>query len=108
MMPLQQDYDALVAVSRVLSKVLRHEPELIGLRLDSAGWAEVGELLAKLNRAFRSDRSPKRLRTLPQLTLELLRSVVEGNEKKRFSYRTTSGVFEQCKGIPWTWSSGIR
>ncbi len=27
-----------VAVSRLLSKILRHEPEMIGIRLDSQGW----------------------------------------------------------------------
>lgn len=31
------DDASLSAVSRLLSRVLRHEPELIGLRLDAAG-----------------------------------------------------------------------
>ncbi len=34
--------------SRFLSLVLRHRPEVIGLRLDDAGWAEVDALLAAL------------------------------------------------------------
>ena len=77
--------ETLVAISRVLSKVLRHEPELIGLRLDSSGWAAVDELLSKLNRAIRSEGAPKRVRTLPALTREFLLEVVERNDKHRFT-----------------------
>jgi len=77
--------ETVVAVSRVVSKVLRHEPELIGLRLDANGWASVDELIQKLNRAIRLDGAPKRLRTLPTLTRELLTEVVESNDKRRFA-----------------------
>ena len=34
--------------SKLLSLVLRHRPELIGIRLDAGGWVEVDELLAAL------------------------------------------------------------
>jgi RNA:NAD 2'-phosphotransferase (TPT1/KptA family) len=30
--------DDCIAVSRLLSKILRHEPEMVGLRLDNQGW----------------------------------------------------------------------
>lgn len=59
-------------ISKYLSLVLRHNPEVIGLNLDENGWADVGELqekCAKQNRAF---------------TLEELDEVVETNDKKRF------------------------
>jgi len=60
--------------SKFLSLVLRHEPEKIGLKLDSAGWVEVEELLAACGRFGRP------------LTLEALREVVAANEKKRFAF----------------------
>jgi putative RNA 2'-phosphotransferase len=66
----------LTAVSRLLSKVLRHEPGLIGIHLNDQGWARVDELLTKLARARRSPNTPKRLRTLPEVTRELLLEVV--------------------------------
>lgn len=76
--------EMIVAISRVLSKVLRHEPELIGLRLDASGWAAVDELLTKLSRATRTEGASKRLRTLPTVTQNLLLKVVESNDKHRF------------------------
>jgi putative RNA 2'-phosphotransferase len=36
----------LVKISKFLSLVLRHEPQRIGIALDSAGWVSVDELLA--------------------------------------------------------------
>ena len=36
----------LVKLSKRMSKWLRHDPENIGLSLDSAGWAEVDELIS--------------------------------------------------------------
>lgn len=59
-------------ISKYLSLVLRHKPEVIGLHLDENGWADVEELqekCAKQNLAF---------------TLEELDEVVETNDKKRF------------------------
>lgn len=31
----------LIAVSRLLSKFLRHEPQMVGIRLDMQGWVAV-------------------------------------------------------------------
>lgn len=76
---------ALVAVSRVLSKVLRHEPELLGLRLDANGWVSVEDLLAQLQGSKRTLAAPKRLRTLPDVTHALLLEVVAANDKARFT-----------------------
>lgn len=35
-------------VSKLLSLVLRHEPERFGVHLDDHGWTDIGELLARL------------------------------------------------------------
>lgn len=32
-------HDTLVSASKFLSLVLHHQPEVIGLKLDAAGWA---------------------------------------------------------------------
>lgn len=37
--------------SKFLSLVLRHKPDLIGLQLDSSGWADIAELIAKARKA---------------------------------------------------------
>jgi putative RNA 2'-phosphotransferase len=63
----------LVRLSKFVSKVLRHDPESIGLRLDEAGWADVDELLSAANHAgVNIDRS-------------MLDRVVAENDKKRFA-----------------------
>lgn len=62
-----------VQVSKFLSFVLRHHPEQIGLHLDDSGWAHVDELLLRANQAG-----------VP-LTRDLLQTVVDTNDKKRFA-----------------------
>lgn len=59
--------------SKFLSYVLRHEPQAIGLELDSQGW---GDLDALISGAAKNGR---------QLNRELIERVVEGNDKKRFA-----------------------
>jgi putative RNA 2'-phosphotransferase len=64
----------LTKTSKFLSLVLRHDPEKIGLELDSAGWAPVDELLSRCCAHG------------VIITVEELRSVVANNDKKRFSF----------------------
>ena len=66
--------DHIVATSKLLSYVLRHRPDSIGLALDAHGWAEVDELLARLEAdGRRVDRA-------------LLDRVVAENDKQRFAF----------------------
>ena len=70
----KKNQDSLVAHSKFLSLVLRHSPQSIGLRLDSAGWAQTRELLACLQKS----RYP--------MGLELLQQVVAADGKQRYSF----------------------
>jgi putative RNA 2'-phosphotransferase len=66
--------DPIVATSKLLSYVLRHRPDSIGLALDAHGWADVGELLARLAASGKPvDRA-------------LLERVVADNDKQRFAF----------------------
>ncbi|MCM2131786.1 RNA 2'-phosphotransferase [Larsenimonas rhizosphaerae] len=60
-------------VSRFLSYVLRHEPQSIGLQLDSEGWADVESLIAGAAKDGRV------------LDIGLIQAVVSSSDKKRFS-----------------------
>lgn len=62
----------LIKTSKFLSLVLRHDPGRIGLVLDPEGWAEVDDLLSKLDKAGKS------------LTREQLGELVATNSKQRF------------------------
>ena len=64
----------LVPISRFLSLVLRHNPGVIGLELDSAGWADVNELVQRASAHGRP------------LSVDLVRDAVEQNDKRRFSF----------------------
>lgn len=61
------------SISKYLSLLLRHQPEKIGLQLDSNGWASVPELIRKWDGPFPIDQ-------------QILESVVANNTKNRFSF----------------------
>jgi len=61
-------------LSKFLSYVLRHHPELIDLNLDENGWANVDELITKSKNDSQG------------FTFEELDEIVETNDKKRFIF----------------------
>jgi putative RNA 2'-phosphotransferase len=61
-------------ISKFLSMVLRHKPENVGIVLDENGWTDVRVLLRQLN-AHGQD-----------VSLDVLKHVVDTNEKKRFAF----------------------
>src|SRR5689334_17957356 len=73
-------------ISRLLSLVLRHEPDRIGVRLDVNGWALVDELLAGLKRAgYNIDQAQ-------------LQEIVESNQKKRFTISSDRKKIRAAQG----------
>ena len=61
----------LVKSSRFLSKILRHNPEVVGITLNDKGWASVSEIL-KILKIKKDD----------------LIEIVDTNDKKRFEFDT--------------------
>ncbi|KAA8998185.1 RNA 2'-phosphotransferase [Affinibrenneria salicis] len=62
-----------IEVSKFLSYVLRHQPEAIGLLLDSEGWADISKLITCAAQKGK------------KLDLTIIRDVVNTSDKKRFS-----------------------
>ncbi|GAB2517833.1 RNA 2'-phosphotransferase [Nocardiopsis aegyptia] len=62
----------LVRASKFLARVLRHDPDLGGVRLDPQGWTDVDSLLRGCSRAG------------VRLTRTALEEVVATNDKRRF------------------------
>lgn len=60
-------------ISKFLSYVLRHEPQAIGLNLDSEGWADINELITGAKRVGKI------------IDRDLIKQVVDTSSKKRFS-----------------------
>lgn len=76
----------LVTVSKFLSKYLRHEPEALGLRLQSGGWVAVEDLLAGA------------VRIGFPITAEELVQVVAENDKQRFAFDETGSKIRANQG----------
>jgi putative RNA 2'-phosphotransferase len=66
--------DAVLATSKLLSYVLRHRPDSIGLQLDPNGWADVDVLLQRLAEYGKP------------VARDLLDRVVAENDKQRFAF----------------------
>ena len=62
------------SVSKFLSLVLRHKPEVVGLKLDPHGWVEVDALLDGCRKAGK------------KIDRAMLERVVAENDKKRFTF----------------------
>ncbi|OIN56102.1 RNA 2'-phosphotransferase [Arsenicibacter rosenii] len=73
-------------ISRLLSLVLRHKPEEIGIKLDENGWTDVPMLLSKL-----ADKGHP-------ITLDQLRHIVETNNKKRFAFNADESCIRANQG----------
>lgn len=63
-----------VNIGKMLSLVLRHKPQEIGLTLDKHGWADVDELLLCLKRSGCN------------LSFDTLEKIVRENNKQRYSF----------------------
>lgn len=74
------------SISKFLSLVLRHSPEIIGLKLDENGWADVEELISKCSQKGN------------KLDFELLDYVVESNDKKRFAFNEDKTKIRASQG----------
>ena len=60
-------------VGRFISLILRHKPEVIGIKLDPHGWAQVDELIAGVAKTRYFDR-------------EMLEQIVKEDPKQRYSF----------------------
>ena len=93
--PIPADH---ISVSRLLSKILRHEPEMVGIELDSQGWVSVDELIRAIERTVRTAGASKRLRTLPTITRDVIQAVVATSDKKRFTLSPDGARIRAAQG----------
>lgn len=61
-------------ISKFLSLILRHQPEVVGMGLDEHGWVGVDKLIKSCAENGRN------------LTFSELKEIVETNDKKRFAF----------------------
>lgn len=63
----------LTRIGKYISLILRHKPEVIGIRLDAHGWADVNALLTGISRKYPINR-------------DILDEIVRSDEKQRYSF----------------------
>lgn len=81
------DEKLLVRRSKLLSKVLRHQPQLAGLTLAQGGWVAVDDLLAGL-----------RAHVGVTLTRADLDEIVAKNNKRRFAFDASGTTIRASQG----------
>ncbi|GGG12096.1 putative RNA 2'-phosphotransferase [Dokdonia pacifica] len=73
-------------ISKFLSLVLRHNPDKLGITLDTQGWTDVNILLQKMNAQGKN------------VDVERLKEVVATNDKKRFAFNEDQTMIRANQG----------
>ena len=76
---------SLKNISKYLSLILRHKPEVIGISLDEHGWANVEELIAGIAKNH-------------DFNMELLEEIVRSDEKQRYSFNEDKTLIRANQG----------
>ncbi len=73
-------------LSKFLSLILRHKPELVGITLDNNGWANVNKLLVGMHQSGK------------RITLNDLEFIVSDDNKGRYSFNTDKTMIRANQG----------
>lgn len=85
-----------VHISKFLSYVLRHKPEVIDITLDDAGWVNVDRLLHAMKAAGKT------------VSRELLDEIVRTNDKQRFAFNDDGTKIRASQGHSIQIDLGLR
>lgn len=75
----------MTEISKYISLILRHRPEVIGIRLDRHGWAKVDELLAGIQKTHSID-------------MATLEEIVRTDSKQRYSFNEDKTLIRANQG----------
>lgn len=75
------------SLSKFLSLILRHKPEVINITLDKHGWANVNELINNIN--FKSNY---------KIDMQILEEIVETDNKMRYSFNEDKTLIRANQG----------
>ena len=75
----------LQRISKFISLILRHNPDVIGISLDAHGWADVNELILGVSKKYPLDRA-------------LLERIVSEDEKGRYSFSDDGTLIRANQG----------
>lgn len=75
----------LTRISKYMSLILRHKPEVIGIKLDAHGWEDVDSLLAGIGRKYPIDQ-------------DILEEIVRSDGKQRYSFNEDRTMIRANQG----------
>ena len=75
----------LTEISKFISLILRHKPEVIGIALDEHGWADVEELIKGISKKYPFD-------------LSMLEEIVRTDDKQRYSFNDDKTLIRANQG----------
>lgn len=75
-----------------ISYLLRHAPEAAGLDMDQHGWVSVSQLISNVNASGKT-----------QLTVELLKEIVDTDSKGRYRFSPDGKRIKACQGHSISW-----
>ena len=75
----------LTELSKYMSLILRHKPEVIGITLDEHGWANVDELIAGIAKKN-------------EFNMEMLEEIVRTDSKQRYSFNEDKTLIRANQG----------
>lgn len=76
----------LQSISRYISLILRHKPEVIGITIDEHGWANVEELIQGIEK------------NNPGFNKEILEEIVRTDNKQRYSFNDDKTLIRANQG----------
>ena len=81
----RSDSMSLKEVSKYMSLILRHKPDVVGITLDEHGWANVDELIAGIAKDN-------------EFNMEILEEIVCTDEKQRYSFNEDKTLIRANQG----------
>lgn len=76
----------LMNISKYISLILRHKPEVIGMSLDKHGWAEVEQLINGIKQQY------------AEFDMEILEEIVRTDSKQRYSFNQDKTLIRANQG----------
>ena len=78
---------SLTDISRYISLILRHKPEVIGIKLDEHGWADVQQLISGIKKTRNKS-----------FNMDMLEEIVQTDNKQRYSFNDDKTLIRANQG----------
>lgn len=75
-----------INISKYMSLILRHKPEVIGIKLDNHGYVKVNDLISGIQKTYK------------EFNIDILNYIVETDNKQRYSFNEDKSLIRANQG----------